>query len=89
MAELSGTGQKLELQQALNLSPIGAGLALVYVLALAHLRSSCEDRIGAGPPRARTEVIYVDLGYFGLDPPKTVLTLQYVDPSFRVLSGRL
>ena len=23
----------------------------------------CEDRIGTGPPRARTEVIYVDLGY--------------------------
>ena len=23
----------------------------------------CEDRIGKGPPRARTEVIYVDLGY--------------------------
>jgi len=22
----------------------------------------CEDRIGTGPPRARTEVIYVDLG---------------------------
>ena len=24
----------------------------------------CEDRIGTGPPRARTEVIYVDLGYW-------------------------
>ena len=23
----------------------------------------CEDRIGTGPPRARTEVIYEDLGY--------------------------
>ena len=23
----------------------------------------CEDRIGTGPPRARTDVIYVDLGY--------------------------
>ena len=26
--------------------------------------ASCEDRIGTGPPRARTEVIYVDLGYW-------------------------
>ena len=25
----------------------------------------CEDRIGTGPPRARTEAIYVDLGRFG------------------------
>jgi len=24
---------------------------------------ACEDRIGTGPPRARTQVIYVDLGY--------------------------
>jgi len=24
---------------------------------------TCEDRLGTGPPRARTEVIYVDLGY--------------------------
>jgi len=31
----------------------------------------CEDRLGTVPPRARTDVIYVDLlGYFGLDPPK-------------------
>ena len=29
----------------------------------------CKERIGTGPPRARTEVIYVDLGYW-LDPPK-------------------
>ena len=27
----------------------------------------CEDRIGTGPPRARTEVIYVDLE--GVQPP--------------------
>ena len=26
-------------------------------------RVTCEDRIGTGPPQARTEVIYVDLGY--------------------------
>ena len=26
----------------------------------------CEDRIGTGPPRARTEVIYVDLGYWAI-----------------------
>jgi len=34
--------------------------------------SNVMDRIGAGPPLARTEVIYVDriLGYFGLDPPR-------------------
>ena len=25
-----------------------------------------EDRIGTGPPRARTEVIYVDLGYWAI-----------------------
>ena len=25
----------------------------------------CEDRLGTGPPRARTEVIYVDLGVQG------------------------
>ena len=24
----------------------------------------CEDRIGTGPPRAKIEVIYVDLGYW-------------------------
>ena len=26
----------------------------------------CEDRIGTGPPRARTEVIYADLGYWAI-----------------------
>ena len=26
----------------------------------------CEDRIGTGPPRARTEVIYVDFGYWAI-----------------------
>jgi hypothetical protein len=26
----------------------------------------CEDRIGTGLPRARTEVIYVDLGYWAI-----------------------
>jgi len=26
----------------------------------------CEDRLGTGPPRARTEVIYVDLGYWAV-----------------------
>ena len=25
-----------------------------------------EDRIGTGPPRARTEVVYVDLGYWAI-----------------------
>jgi len=25
------------------------------------VRPACEDRIGTGPPRARTQVIYVDL----------------------------
>ena len=29
---------------------------------------SFEDRIGTGPPRARTEVIYVDLGYWAIRP---------------------
>ena len=29
-------------------------------------QGDCEDRIGTGPPRARTEVINVDLGYSGL-----------------------
>ena len=27
---------------------------------------ACEDRLGTGPPRARTEVIYVDLGYWAI-----------------------
>ena len=27
---------------------------------------SCEDRIGTGPPRARTEVIHVDLKYWAI-----------------------
>jgi len=27
---------------------------------------ACQDRIGTGPPRARTEVIYVDLGYWAI-----------------------
>ena len=26
----------------------------------------CEDRLGTGPPRARTEVIYVDLGCWAI-----------------------
>jgi len=26
----------------------------------------CEDRVGTGPPRARTEVIYVDLGHWAI-----------------------
>jgi len=26
----------------------------------------CEDRIGTGPPRARTDVIYVDLGNWAI-----------------------
>ena len=26
----------------------------------------CEDRIGTGPPLARTEVVYVDLGYWAI-----------------------
>ena len=29
-------------------------------------RLACEDRIGTGPPRARTEVICVDLGYWAV-----------------------
>jgi len=28
--------------------------------------SGCGDRIGTGPPRARTEVIHVDLGYWAV-----------------------
>ena len=42
-------------------------------MATGHLRAfigptagGCEDRIGTGPPRARTEVIYVDLGYWAI-----------------------
>ena len=26
----------------------------------------CEDRVGTGPPQARTEVIYVDLGFWAI-----------------------
>jgi len=36
-------------------------------------RVQCEDRIGTGPPWARTEVIYVDLGYWAISgsiPPE-------------------
>ena len=29
----------------------------------------CEDRIGTGPPRVRTEVIHVDLGYWAILGP--------------------
>jgi len=29
-------------------------------------KTSCEDRLGTGPPRARTDVIYVDLGYWAI-----------------------
>jgi len=33
----------------------------------ARLRcEDCEDRTGTGPPLARTEVIYVDLGYWAI-----------------------
>ena len=28
------------------------------------VREDCEDRIGTGPPRARTLVIYADLGHW-------------------------
>ena len=30
------------------------------------LHRVCEDRIGTGPPRAETEVIYVNLGYWAI-----------------------
>jgi len=33
---------------------------------MAGVATLCEDRIGTGPPRARTEVIYVDLGYWAI-----------------------
>ena len=29
---------------------------------------SCEDRVGTGPPRVRTELVYVDLGYWVYSP---------------------
>ena len=29
-------------------------------------RVRCEDRLGTGPPRARTEVIHVGLGYWAI-----------------------
>ena len=42
----------------------------------------CEDRIGTGPPRARTQVIYVDLGYWAISgsirPWLVVLTVERV-----------
>ena len=39
-----------------------------------NLRNAqCEDRIGTGPPRARAEVIYVDLGYLDVDAGMQVL----------------
>ena len=39
--------------------PISWGVALTWAPC-----ACCEDRLGTGPPRARTEVIYVDLGYW-------------------------
>jgi hypothetical protein len=30
------------------------------------ISGGCEDRIGTGPPRAKTEVIHVDLGYWAI-----------------------
>jgi len=38
-------------------------LYMTALRARAVLTIPCEDRIGTGPPRARTQVIYVDLGY--------------------------
>jgi len=32
--------------------------------------AECEDRIGTGPPRARTEVIYVELGCWAISGNK-------------------
>jgi len=42
-------------------------LQLHAVFQTTTLLSHCEDRIGTGPPRARTEVVYVDLNFqYGL-----------------------
>ena len=41
-------------------------LRLEFVLEGA---GDCQDRIGMGPPRARTRVIYVDLGYRAVSGP--------------------
>ena len=57
---------------------LGGPCSLVFTrtpcLPCPHLaaRASCEDRLGTGPPRARTEVIYADLGA-GVGGPHTSL----------------
>ena len=49
-------------------------------------RPHCEDRIGTGPPRARTEDIYVDLGSSKLISVQTLVFLAPLlgDLRFRV-----
>ena len=65
-------GNTLRADRGVAQAPPGARCAQVC--------SMC-DRIGTGPPRARTEVIYVDLGCWGYSPRG----LFQVD--FRVASG--
>ena len=46
--------------------------------------ASCEDRIGSGRPRARTGVIYVDMGYWAMCMVLTHLSRREVVPSLFV-----
>jgi len=39
--------------------------------------TDCEDRIGTSPPRARTEVIYVDLGYWAISWNRLISVQTY------------
>ena len=43
---------------------------------LSGSESVCEDRIGTGPPRARTKVIYVDLGYWAISIRSSQVALR-------------
>ena len=57
------------LNQYLNIEPFLSRQRRIRLSARANRTSSRgggEDRIGTGPPRARTEVIYVDLGYWAI-----------------------
>ena len=44
----------------------------------------CEERIGSGPPQARTEVIYVDLGYWATSGSLTLKARRFAGVQMRV-----
>ena len=55
------------LSRALFFSRLDLDLTREYAVAMLDLkRNKREDRIGTGPPRARTKVIYVDIGCWAM-----------------------